>query len=243
MNFDIDIARNCLECSGLAYTDNRAAFLKAKGFDLIAEYDRKNTQAFLAEKAGVLYLAYRGTQEFKDFFTDATYVKTDFRPAGGGGGRVHAGFFTAFKAVRHAVTQDLKGMRGRPLVTTGHSLGAALATMAALAFKAQAAYVFGSPRVGNEAFAARFDAAARVGTRKLCALYRFENRPDPVAMVPPATSPLQAYVSWRDGRPVTFYKHAGYEIKLSRPWHRFFRYRQSFAEYAAALQRPILTPR
>jgi len=120
------------------------------------------------------------------------------------------------------------GAAGRALITTGHSLGAALAQLAAVAYRADAVYTFGSPRAGNGAFAKRHEAQ--------CPVFRFENCFDPVTMVPPATSPIQAWMSWRQDRPVTLYRHAGEVFKTSRLFHRFYRYEKSVEETLQALE-------
>src|SRR5262249_58747833 len=63
---------------------------------------------------------------------------------------------------------------------TGHSLGAALATLAAHRYPHTAGvYTFGSPRVGNHAFVASFN--ARMAQRS----FRYVNDHDIVAQVPP----------------------------------------------------------
>ena len=78
------------------------------------------------------------------------------------------------------------GVRGgdsKHVVFSGHSLGGALATLAAVQFSKQypniivSCVTFGSPRVGNSLFASMFD--------KCCSgSYRFVNEDDPVPMGP-----------------------------------------------------------
>lgn len=76
--------------------------------------------------------------------------------------------------------------RARPsrrLVVAGHSLGGAVATLAAAHLRAAAhpcdLYTYGSPRAGNEAFAAFVDAQAS-GSE-----YRLTHLDDPVPRLPP----------------------------------------------------------
>ena len=64
------------------------------------------------------------------------------------------------KAVWPEIIQALPD--GRRLLVTGHSLGAALATLAAAIQSNVHLYTFGSPRVGNEAFR---DAVAAIAVR------------------------------------------------------------------------------
>lgn len=69
------------------------------------------------------------------------------------------------------------------LVITGHSLGGAVATLAAAVFRKQGLeltlYTFGSPRVGNEALAKYISAS---GTN-----FRVTHLNDPVPRLPPLT--------------------------------------------------------
>jgi alpha-beta hydrolase superfamily lysophospholipase len=67
-----------------------------------------------------------------------------------------------------------------PLFLTGHSLGGALATLAASRWPARACYTFGAPRVGDGAFARTLRAP----------LYRVVNGQDVVPRVPPASDLL-----------------------------------------------------
>lgn len=75
---------------------------------------------------------------------------------------MHTGFDAAWAEVSSAVMSGVAATRaahpGYAVVVTGHSLGAAVATLAAAYLRAAAAvaldlYTYGSPRVGNGAFA------------------------------------------------------------------------------------------
>lgn len=72
---------------------------------------------------------------------------------------IPAGFAAAFEQVREGLEGFLGGLGGKPVWFTGHSLGGALATVAAFradAPTAQGLYTFGSPRVGNAKFVRAF---------------------------------------------------------------------------------------
>jgi alpha-beta hydrolase superfamily lysophospholipase len=73
------------------------------------------------------------------------------------------------------ISNELKTFDG-PIFYTGHSLGAALATLAAARRAPKALYTFGSPRVGNAAF------IASLGN---IPIYRVVDDRDLVATVPP----------------------------------------------------------
>lgn len=71
-----------------------------------------------------------------------------------GGGLVHQGFYRAWNILAERVKRSIRG--ARTVILTGHSLGGAIAQVAALEIDEVAEVVtFGSPRVGDAAFAAR----------------------------------------------------------------------------------------
>lgn len=122
-----------------------------------------------------LVLACRGTSSVADAVIDASVQLVPFLFADGkpkSGVAVHRGFYEQFKGLLPEVDTMYKGhlAKGGVLICTGHSLGAGVATLAALYYGAsypkQVAYIgFGSPRVGNGAFAKMFDSAVLDRTR------------------------------------------------------------------------------
>ncbi len=108
------------------------------------------------------------------------------------GGRVHRGFAVAIAKIWDDVFRRVTARRTRPeqnLWLTGHSLGGALATLAACRFaKAQHAvtmvYTFGSPRVGDRTFADHY----------VLPHFRFEYRNDLVAFLCPPPDDLAPWV-------------------------------------------------
>ena len=91
---------------------------------------------------------------------------------------VHRGFKDSLGQIWDEVEEYLLAIDS-PVLYTGHSLGAALATLAAARSKRlpQAVYTFGSPRVGNVQFAHSLSNIR---------IYRVVNRRDVVTTVPPA---------------------------------------------------------
>jgi len=128
-------------------------------------------------------IAFRGTQpdDLNDLLSDLNFPPVDWPESSG---RVHAGFARAARSLLPAVRQWLADT-GNPtphtpdtLMITGHSLGAAMATLAAATLKPALLVTLGCPRVGNAAFANAL-AASVPGTRYVdCA--------DIVTQVPPA---------------------------------------------------------
>jgi hypothetical protein len=154
------------------------AALHASGFGVPKPFlsQRGDAQGFGTTAGGVAYVAFRGTQpdSVSDMLADARF---GLRPWPGGG-RVHHGFRDAFEALHAAINDWLEdpGHRDLQLVVTGHSLGAAMATIMAGSYPAASLVTFGSPRVGDAAFVARF--AGRD-------VRRYVDCTDMVARVPP----------------------------------------------------------
>jgi triacylglycerol lipase len=129
--------------------------------------DYADTQAFVAAGPEVVIVAFRGTKEGLDLVTDVL-AKQDTLIGGKVSGRVHQGFLHAFNIAWMDVWRNVVELRKdeQPIWVTGHSLGAALATLAVArlvnADKAvQGLYTFGSPRVGDRRFVESFDAETR----------------------------------------------------------------------------------
>lgn len=144
----------------------RDSFLDSAGFKLVRFFQHKSedidTQAMLAKFSQLDYavLAFRGTeQNTGDFKTDLKVWK-DFiaalesatRPSDENTIHMHQGFVDALNSVWGDIETELATLKC-PVFYTGHSLGAALATLAAAKRPPKAVYTFGSPRVGNKAFA------------------------------------------------------------------------------------------
>jgi len=119
-----------------------------------------------------------------DLLTDA-----DFKLERIGDGRhAHRGIVHALDQVWGAVEAHLRTLRTQGVRTfwfTGHSLGAAMATLAADRFEhATALYTFGSPFVGDAAFRDRFRVPA----------YRIVHGSDPITRIAPAAPYAELHV-------------------------------------------------
>ncbi len=166
------------------------AALREAGFQLVKCFNAKGTQAFLAKRDldKIAVLAFRGTQTqgltletFFDVFTDLyAGMRSDEN-----GVKTHKGFLQAFKRIEGEVLQQMQAFLDYRLYITGHSLGGALALIAAgavISKNLQACYTFGSPKVGNEEFDDKIKAR----------IYRVVNAYDVVPFLPftPVMSPL-----------------------------------------------------
>lgn len=137
-----------------------------------------DTQALLAEFGGTTpfaVLVFRGTeQNIKDFIIDLTLGKINRTD---GEIHVHEGFKRALDSVWGDIEPALSQIDA-PIFYTGHSLGAALATLAAARRPPAALYTFGSPRVGDTDFVASLKHIEGI-------IHRVVDDQDIVATVPP----------------------------------------------------------
>lgn len=136
----------------------------------------KDTQALIVSNDDAVMLVFRGTEPdaYKDILADAYLTPVDFP----GKGKVHAGFYYALSGDcwRHILeVLDRPENKAKSLWISGHSLGAAMAMVAAAHVKPAGLYNFGSPRVGDAAFCASL---ANVN------FHRFVNCSDVVTQVP-----------------------------------------------------------
>lgn len=173
------------ECSLLAYGDEafvRQRLARAGLRFAVESFTGATTQGFLLDDGRVVIAVFRGTQvdRVNELFLDSVRV-LEALPAGeGAGGRVHAGFRRALDEVWDHFSTRVRALSaaGRRVVLTGHSLGGALATLAAFRLGptiVEAVYTFGCPRVGNRTFGSGF--------RVPC--FRFVNDRDYTARLPP----------------------------------------------------------
>jgi hypothetical protein len=117
-------------------------------------------------------LVFRGTQGTISNWLFNLSTALSAWPAGG---QVHKGFKLLLMEAWEEIQLQLEKISG-PLYYTGHSLGGALAVLAASLKEPEAVYTFGSPRIGNPEF---------VRKTKHLNIYRVVNQRDIVATVPP----------------------------------------------------------
>eukprot|EP00929_Paragymnodinium_shiwhaense_P062968 TRINITY_DN31480_c0_g1_i1.p1 TRINITY_DN31480_c0_g1~~TRINITY_DN31480_c0_g1_i1.p1 ORF type:complete len:340 (-),score=45.44 TRINITY_DN31480_c0_g1_i1:227-1246(-) len=119
------------------------------------------------------------------------------------GCRLHTGFTFAYEELREGILEALGKENCGDITVTGHSLGAAVASIHTYELRAGAtgvnvtrveAYTYGEPRMGNQAYVDAFQTAASRRGDTLPALWRIVHFCDPVPRLPPLGLPFSEYV-------------------------------------------------
>jgi len=192
--FKIANARALMWSSQLAYETHRVQTVQAVsrlwGFKSVLSFIKHKTGlassfetcGLIGERDDAVVLAFAGTDP--GIWQN---LATDFTPLPRAGSDIHEGFRLAAAAAKSEVEQaiQLSQQQQKPLFICGHSLGAALAALAAkLVIERRsplsAVYAFGMPRVGGEGFAATYDSSLGELT------FRLVHGIDLVAAVPPS---------------------------------------------------------
>lgn len=146
-----------------------------------------HVKAFVGKWEDKCLVSFEGTSDVTSFIKDLEFVKSAIDWDGCSGCKVHGGFLDEYQSVRQCVKTALLGTDcpvGSQIRTTGHSLGAAMNSIAMIdlsneGWVIEESYDFGKPRTGNSAFAAAHNQllAGKV--------WRVTHAMDPVPQVPP----------------------------------------------------------
>lgn len=206
MNYDSHHAM----LSALAYKDvdpSIQATLKQLGYNTIEFLDIDGAQAYLLANDTLVTLVFRGTEpgEPSDLIADAKTWKSKSKVAG----RVHDGFYDEIEKLWKSIEDFIYKHKSKECTITGHSLGAAMATICAARLQDEfsniSLYTFGSPRVGNKEF---------VNSIKI-KHHRWVNNNDAVTRVPPA---LLGFKHHGELNYLNFYGNVRNGLS---PWQRF----------------------
>ena len=152
--------------------------------------DRTDTTGYIgylpSDKS--IYVVFRGSVSLKNWIEDLDALKTEYTSYPECGCQVHNGFFIAEQAVIASIVSEVQNLMsahpGYKVKVAGHSLGAALAQLAAMdllkAGIACTAYNFGQPRTGDKTYAAFATAALPI--------WRMVHNKDQVPHLPFTTS-------------------------------------------------------
>jgi len=139
--------RTCSELSEYAYSRPMSAGGYSSWFS--------STKFYLDEFAGFYCLSFRGTREPIDYLIDGLAIPVRYL-----GSWVHGGFAFAHKSVKKKILKIFDGLNDKPLILTGHSLGAAQAELTHLLAKRcgieSRLICFGKPRVFLRPLRGRF---------------------------------------------------------------------------------------
>jgi len=161
--------------AAITYEEPKTAKTKFKaiGCTIVEFFDIDNAQAYLLKNNdGIHILSFRGTE-----VTEPSDILADLK-AGKNieaiGGKIHVGFKGEINKLWPAIEKAVSDINS--LYVTGHSLGAAMATIASgrMQSKVLALVTFGSPRVGNKEYVNSLTVKH----------YRVQNNCDDVTKVP-----------------------------------------------------------
>ena len=196
--------------SAIAYMDEETATTAAKklGMLQVTLVSKDGAEALVCKNKDSLWIAFRGTEPSKlnDVMADLNVIKNTAKA----GGKVHGGFqkevddiwIDIVKILDH---NDQLKVR-KDVYITGHSLGAAMATISATRYQPKELFTFGSPRVGGIHFIKNIK----------CPHYRFMNNNDIVCRIPPA------WLGFRHHGEMIYFDCDG--NKASNPsWRDFFK--------------------
>jgi predicted lipase len=117
---------------------------------------------FVAQKQRSVFVIFRGTVTIAEWVRNLNVRLSNYSTADYG--KVHDGFLETYSAIHNKLLKALVELDLRnKLFIAGHSLGAALATLAMpdivanTGFRAPTIYTYGSPRVGDNQFCKTFD--------------------------------------------------------------------------------------
>ena len=150
-------------------------------FISISGVDKNSAQAALIEHEDYLCMAFRGTDEFSDWLDNINAFSTKELF-----GEFHRGFWNSVEDVWRPINKKFRYLQKknkRPLFITGHSLGGAMATIAAAKLIHEdkpftSVYTFGQPRALSRETAQTFNVECK------SRFFRFHNNNDIVTRVP-----------------------------------------------------------
>lgn len=173
----------------LQFTNPSGLFLVPRNYTLVGTFKAKaydqteEAFGFLLTSEQSSVLAFRGSGSAVDWVSDFIAQQTPYRPVKNSG-YTHKGFTDIYMSARDQILTLMEQLPAdKPLFITGHSLGGALATLAAAdiaantPIKSPIVYTFGAPRVGDPKFVRNYNNL--VGTH-----WRFQNEYDIVPHLP-----------------------------------------------------------
>lgn len=183
-NPDLDVLELTAQISLLAYDVEELAQEKASrlGFSSFRSLREGSLQACVLSKDDIIVIAFRGTDEVRDWLTNLKLRGVKWPP--NGPRKVHYGFLIGYQSLQNKVRDELN-RHGAPhrLWLTGHSLGGALALLCAFdldsRYHIHGLVTFGQPMAAGDAL------LRNIGTALAGVYLRVVNGQDIVPRVPP----------------------------------------------------------
>lgn len=196
------------------FTNKNGLFLVPKTYHLAGEFSAKGIDdseerfGFVLTSPRASVLAFRGSGSTVDWVSDFIAQQTAYQPVQDAG-LTHKGFTDIYMSTRSQIIDIVNQLpKDIPLFITGHSLGGAISTLAALdlasntAFTEPIVYTFGAPRVGDPKFASHYNSL-------IATHWRFQNEFDIVPHLP-----TLVYQS-PNTKQTYYYMHVKGEVKRS----------------------------
>jgi len=210
LNYDATIANKMMQFSGISYCIGHGSCVQDWNCELCNQVRNITHVQTLSTYAGYLdvggsqtgFVAYdqiakaivitfTGTHNDNGWLIDIDMSQTLYTAGGCKGCWIHKGFHILYSSFHNDMWRAINSIASKesiddlhtiPFYITGHSLGAAIATLCALDFKlnnytVSSLYNFGSPRVGNVQFATFVN-------KTLTDVFRVTHYHDPVPLIP-----------------------------------------------------------
>jgi len=201
----LQTAHRMARASEIAYLDDAMKQYADLGYTGHTFFDIDGAQCHAVWNDDEYALCFRGTEpsEIGDILADLNAIPRGAMTHG----LVHSGFMGELDKLWQNVTEHHSKHKDKKFYITGHSLGAAMATIATSRFeeftKVESLFTFGSPRAGTRSFVKNIKTPH----------FRFVNNNDIVTSVPPA------FMFYRHHGDLTYINHYGNIRKLTL-WQR-----------------------
>ncbi|MCI0488941.1 MAG: lipase family protein [Blastocatellia bacterium] len=161
--YSLQTARFAAWCSWLVYQesfDNIRLIIEACGLRLAGEWRQENSEGMLVmpEDESWLSFAFAGSYDLMDWINNIQALPKFFP----GGIAIHSGFHSQWERLEASVMQATEAFPDAAIFISGHSLGAATATIAAAYLPRANLYTFAGPSVGNRRFAEKVESNASI---------------------------------------------------------------------------------
>ncbi|MGM9988490.1 MAG: lipase family protein [Bacillaceae bacterium] len=188
------LAECCLQ--SYRYAKGEKDIIIPPSYELIAPIHTPSKEPFglVLESKEAVIIAFRGTQSQENLIKDME-IQQILYPLCENAGNVHSGFLSIYTEIRPSLLYYLSSLpKTKPLIITGHSLGGALAILAALDVKVNTPFEqvimcnFGAPKVGDKPFVTTYN-------KHLLNSYRVINLFDGIPLFPPSKKLMESLLN------------------------------------------------